>query len=68
MRSKVQKNRFSLYISDEALDMARQWYAADNCTSMSEYILMSRRRKTRNIRRTSILRRASILLGWSITH
>ena len=38
MRSKGQKNRFSLYISDEALDMARQWYAADNCTSMSEYI------------------------------
>ena len=38
MRSKGQKNRFSLYISDEALDMARQWYAADDCTSMSEYI------------------------------
>ena len=38
MRSKGQKNRFSLYISDEALEMARQWYEADNCSSMSEYI------------------------------
>ena len=38
MRSKVQKNRFALYISDETLDMARQWYEEDNCSSISDYI------------------------------
>ena len=38
MRSKTQNNRFALYISDGALDMARQWYEADNCSCISEYI------------------------------
>ena len=38
MRSKVQKNRFCVYISDESLEKARQWFQQDNCSSMSEFI------------------------------
>ena len=32
------KNKFALYIHDSVLDIARQWYERDNCSSMSEFI------------------------------
>ena len=32
------KNKFALYIHDGVLDIARQWYERDNCSSMSEFI------------------------------
>ena len=38
MRSKMQKNRFCVYISDQTLEKARQWFQEDNCSSMSEFI------------------------------
>ena len=35
---KDKKNKFALYIHDSVLDIARQWYERDNCSSMSEFI------------------------------
>ena len=32
------KNNVALYIHDSVLDIARQWYERDNCSSMSEFI------------------------------
>ena len=32
------KNKFALYVHDNVLDIARQWYERDNCNSMSEFI------------------------------
>ena len=32
------KNKFALYVHDNVLDIARQWYERDNCSSMSEFI------------------------------
>ena len=32
------KNKFALYIHDSVLDIARQWYERDNCSSISEFI------------------------------
>ena len=32
------KNKFALYIHDSVLDIARQWYERDNCSSMREFI------------------------------
>ena len=32
------KNKFALYVHDSVLDIARQWYERDNCSSMSEFI------------------------------
>ena len=32
------KNKFALYVHDNVLDIARQWYERDNCKSMSEFI------------------------------
>lgn len=35
---KEKKEKFALYITPSVLDLARQWYEKDNCSSMSEYI------------------------------
>lgn len=35
---KKKKNKFALYVENNVLDMARQWYKQDNCMSMSEFI------------------------------
>lgn len=37
-KKKKNKNKFALYIENNVLDMARQWYQQDNCKSLSEYI------------------------------
>ena len=33
-----EKKKFALYVKESTLDVARQWYAQDNCASMSEFI------------------------------
>ena len=38
VKSEDKKKKFALYIHDSALDVARQWYARDNCASISEFI------------------------------
>ena len=30
------KKRFSIYIPEATIDMAKKWYEADNCGSVSE--------------------------------
>ena len=32
------KKRFSIYIPEATIDMAKKWYEADNCGSVSEYV------------------------------
>lgn len=32
------RNKFALYIRDAVLEIAKQWYEADNCSSISEFI------------------------------
>lgn len=33
-----EKKKFALYVKESTLDVARQWYAQDNCKSISEFI------------------------------
>ena len=32
------KKRFSIYIPEATIDMAKKWHEADNCGSVSEYV------------------------------
>lgn len=37
-RNDDKKKKFALYIHESSLDIARQWYEQDNCSSISEFI------------------------------
>jgi hypothetical protein len=37
-RTEEKKKKFALYIHESSLDIARQWYEQDNCSSISEFI------------------------------
>ena len=37
-RNEDKKKKFALYIHESPLDIARQWYEQDNCSSISEFI------------------------------
>ena len=37
-KTEDKKRKFARYIRDSSLDVARSWYAQDNCDSMSEFI------------------------------